>query len=275
MGPGSPDPQPTFCITVGGDVVGWVDYDADARAWLTEGQVNMGYALHADHRGHGHATRAMKLLLHHLALETDVEVATLLISPQNRWSIAIAERLGFARQPDIDGEVFFTRSVPPLTYTDGVVTIRPPTVGDAEAHTAAVDDEQIDWLWLPGQREEWERRSPDEQLDHQRRFLQRTADEWGSGPKWWFVIEHDGAYAGHVDADLANPNVSHGEANISYSMHPDLRGRGLTSRAVRLVLRFLADHTGAREAHLVVDPANEASQRVLRAVGGPVIPITR
>jgi RimJ/RimL family protein N-acetyltransferase len=36
---------------------------------------------------------------------------------------------------------------------------------------------------------------------------------------------------------------------------------------VRLVLRFLADHTGAREAHVLVDPRNTASLRVAAAVG--------
>jgi RimJ/RimL family protein N-acetyltransferase len=197
--------------------------------------------------------------------------AVAIIEPDNVWSRAVAIRSGFVDhgvQSVLDKpNHWFERPCPPTSYTDGVVTIRPPRSADAEAHTAAVDDVQIDWLWEPWQRGDWESKTPAEQLDHQRRFLQRTADEWGTGPKWWFVIEHDGEYAGHVDADLANPNVPHGEANISYSMRPDRRGRGLTSRAARLALQFVREHTGARAAHVLVHPDNEASLRVARSVG--------
>ena len=58
-----------------------------------------------------------------------------------------------------------------------------------------------------------------------------------------------------------------GEANVSYSTHPAHRDRGVASSSVRLVARFLRDHTGARTAHLIVDRANEPSRRVARAVG--------
>jgi RimJ/RimL family protein N-acetyltransferase len=36
---------------------------------------------------------------------------------------------------------------------------------------------------------------------------------------------------------------------------------------VRLVERFVREHTGAREIHIVVDGENEASLRVARSVG--------
>ena len=285
MGAGSPDPQPTFCITVDGNVVGWVDYDEGQREWLNEGQVNMGYALHPDHRGRGYATRALMLLLHHLAQATDVEVATLLVSPQNRWSLGIAQRCGFRRQPDLNGEAFFTKSIPPLTYTDGIVTIRPFRMDDLDRDIEAKDDVQIDWLWLEGQRESWEAMSPEEQRDHARRGIEAHEADHRNGPKWSFVIDVDGRYCGHVDCDLANPGVPQGEANVSYSAHPDARGNGYVSRAVRLILRFIADHTGAREAWIGVHPDNEASLRVAHAVGAVerdrtdvirhVLPITR
>ena len=58
-----------------------------------------------------------------------------------------------------------------------------------------------------------------------------------------------------------------GEANLSYSCHPDYRGKGYVSRAIRLIQRFLTDHTAARRAHLVIDESNRASLRVARLVG--------
>jgi RimJ/RimL family protein N-acetyltransferase len=72
---------------------------------------------------------------------------------------------------------------------------------------------------------------------------------------------------GHVVCDLANEHVPLGEANSSYTIWPEHRGRGYAARATRLLVEFLCDHTGARELHVLVDPDNEASLRVARALG--------
>lgn len=82
MGEGSDEPEPAGCVVVEDQVVGWVDFDAD-RDWLEPGEVNLGYSVFAEHRGNGYATRAVKLLLHHLALTGAASVATLLIHPDN------------------------------------------------------------------------------------------------------------------------------------------------------------------------------------------------
>ncbi|MFC4949862.1 GNAT family N-acetyltransferase [Pseudonocardia sp. GCM10023141] len=58
-----------------------------------------------------------------------------------------------------------------------------------------------------------------------------------------------------------------GEANISYAAHPPHRGNGYVTRAARLDLEFLRDHTGARHAHLIVDEQNVASRQVVAALG--------
>lgn len=268
LGEGSPDPQPTFCTTVDGRIVGWVDYDHDERSWLAGDEVNCGYALAPDARGRGLATRSVMLLLHHLAqTRQDIRTATLAIDHDNVSSLAIARRCGFTRAEDLPSSTLWKKPVPPLTYTDGVVAIRRPEHDDGDAHLATIDDVQIDWLWEPGHREAWEAMTAAEQLAHQRRHMRRMHDEFGRGPKWTFAVVVDGEYAGHVDADLANPHVPAGDANISYSMAPWHRGRGYVSRAVRLVLQFLTEHTGAREAHIVVHPGNVASLRVAGAVG--------
>ena len=66
---------------------------------------------------------------------------------------------------------------------------------------------------------------------------------------------------------VANRIVPRGDANVSYTGHPAYRGQGNVSRAVRLVARFLRDHSAAGSAHIVVDARNEPSLRVARAVG--------
>lgn len=155
-----------------------------------------------------------------------------------------------------------------VAYTDGVVTIRradPDT--DLEGFLTGTDDEQIEWLWDPGDKAAWEAFSPEDQREHQRRYLEAIRDAFGPGPKWCFVGVTGDDYVLYVDCDLNNSNVPAGQANISYTCHPDFRGRGYTSRAVRLVLRFLSENRLTTRAHLIVHPDNAASLRVARAVG--------
>jgi RimJ/RimL family protein N-acetyltransferase len=264
---GDPHPQPLACIESDGQVIGWVDYDVD-RAWLEPGEVNIGYHVFAAHRGRGWATRAVKLLLHHLSVATEHRVATFLIDAANVRSLALAGRVCGDRASELDGHPYFKVTVPPLTYGDGTVTLRPITRADVDRHLDAIDDEQIDRLWLPGQREDWEAMTPAQQRAHVGTYLGRCQARFATGPKWVFAADTAlDPYVAYVDVDLANPHVPSGNANISYSAHPAHRGQGYVSRAVRLAIDFLRDHTAARTAHVLVDERNEASLRVARAVG--------
>ena len=266
---GDADPDPIFAVTVDGAIVGWVDFDRGERTWLDDSQVNIGYSIQPEHRGQGYATRAVQLLVHHLAQETDVRTATLLISPENTSSLAIAARAGFDDRGTLgdEGARFFEKPIPPLTYTDGVVTIRPHVLRDLDRHLEAKDATHMEWIWGPGERAAWDATSPDEQRAKARLEIESHLADPRNGPKWSFVIDVDGQCVGEVACDLANRNVPHGEANIGYWAHPAERGKGYVSRAVRLSVQFLRDHTGAREAHIGVDVRNEASLRVARAVG--------
>ena len=105
LGEGDPDPQPVAVVEVAGELVGWVD--VDERDWLEPHECNLGYLVFPEHRGKGYASRAVQLLLDHLALEGRYTVATLLIDRQNEPSLALASRFGFPRVPDLDGNSFF------------------------------------------------------------------------------------------------------------------------------------------------------------------------
>lgn len=52
-------------------------------------------------------------MLEHLRTDTDCEIATLLIHPENRPSRAVAERNGFERADDVDERTFWRRRVHP------------------------------------------------------------------------------------------------------------------------------------------------------------------
>jgi RimJ/RimL family protein N-acetyltransferase len=122
LGMGDPDPRPTACIVVDGDVVGWIDHDHD-RDWLLPGEVNIGYELFPLARRAGYGTRALMLLMHHLSITGAWPVATLLIHSQNERSLQLARRAGFEQVGDLDGNPYFKKPVPPLTYDDGAVAI--------------------------------------------------------------------------------------------------------------------------------------------------------
>lgn len=215
LGPGAVEPAPTAVIVAGGHVVGFVDYDGD-RDWLAPSEVNLGYHVFAERRGESLASRAVQLLMHHLAVGGEHETATLLISPENAPSLALARRLGFAERGRLGSERFFARPVPPVAYADGVVTLRPLATGDLD----------------PGE---------------------RPTGEFATGPRFAFALETgDGRVAAVVVCDLAGPGVERGVADVAY-LPRAAASLADEHRAVRLALRFLAEHTGAREARSVVD----------------------
>jgi RimJ/RimL family protein N-acetyltransferase len=112
LGAGTDDPRPTASIVVDGQVVGWIDYDAD-RAWLQAGEVNVGYALFPSHRGYGYASRAVELLVRYLAESPLYDTATLLIEPGNVRSLAVAQRTHFQEHGTVEGGRYFKRFLRP------------------------------------------------------------------------------------------------------------------------------------------------------------------
>jgi RimJ/RimL family protein N-acetyltransferase len=109
IGPGAETPSPVACIWVDDELVGWGDYDLD-HDWLKPGEVNVGYYVFPAARGKGFAARALELLLLHLTRDTEYEVATLVIDPDNVRSLAVARRCQFVEAGAVEGRgLFFTR----------------------------------------------------------------------------------------------------------------------------------------------------------------------
>ena len=92
IGQGSAVPAPEYVIVVDGSVVGWVDHDrGDDRWWLAPKEVNIGYHVFPEHRGRGHATRA--------------------VHPDNTASLKVAEQNGFERANDVEERTLWRRRV--------------------------------------------------------------------------------------------------------------------------------------------------------------------
>ena len=263
---GTPAGVTTAAAIAGGSVIGTVRLHGNrpglkADETLLEVQFGQGSPGPAVHR-------ALRLTLHHLATRTRYRTALLEVPAGDVAAGTAAGMTGCTFRGQQAGQNLYACQVPPISYSDGEITIRRQHPSDIEQHLQAIDDEQIDWLWEHGSRKRWEALTPSEQRAGNLRHLQAMHDSFGQGPKWCFSADSMAApYVVYVDCDLANDHVPAGEANISYAASPAFRGRGYTSRAVRLLLRFLHDHTGASQAHIVVDSANAASLRVARSVG--------
>ena len=254
---------PAWWILAQGHTAGWVGYETEPNC-LEAGHIQLSCDFLP--RDGDVALRALQLVLHHLATRTIVRTAALCDGGDPDLA-ALAAAAGFRIRAELPAGRLFTRPVPALTYTDGVVTIRRQRVEDIDQHLAAIDDDQIDWLWEPGDRQKWAALTPAQQRARNLQHLRTCHDSFGAGPKWTFSVDSPkAAYVVYVDCDLANNHVPPGEANISYTAHPAYRGRGYVSRAVRLVMQFLREHTGARTAHIIVDARNTASLRVPPAV---------
>lgn len=146
LGDGDPHPEPTACIVVDGSVVGWVDYDHD-RPWLAADEVNLGYHVFAPYRRRGYGTRAVGLLLRHLAEDTGWRVAALRIHPDNERSLALAARAGFERVGDVDGERYWKRPVASGPPTD----LGPWSPLGVEAVVELLSSAPLRW-WIGGGR---------------------------------------------------------------------------------------------------------------------------
>lgn len=149
---------------------------------------------------------------------------------------------------------------PFVVLSDGVVTLRCLQLADAAAHLAGEDDEQVRWLT------EGQRSVPDRLPG----WIESNQREWLTGGPRRHLGIRDAAsdvLIGNVEANLALPGLGPGEANISYAVFPDWRGRGVGARAVRLVCEWLAEATDCTAAVVRVAPDNARSHAVAVAAG--------
>ena len=99
--------------------------------------------------------------------------------------------------------------------------------------------------------------------EHAREFLQREADKWDAGTSYNFAVSVDGRAVGSM-AVRVNPFKT---GHIGYWTAPDARGRGVTTRALRLACRWSLEELQLGRLELITDPDNVASQRVAEKVG--------
>jgi RimJ/RimL family protein N-acetyltransferase len=146
---------------------------------------------------------------------------------------------------------------PPLS--DGVVTLRPWTFHDVPAIAAACDDAEIA-RWIH------EIPSPYREPDA-REYVLATKSAWRDGSAAFFaVIEcKTGAPAGSIAMHVLDRELA--TVEVGYWTAAPARGRGLTTRALRLLSAWALAGCGAARVQLRADVLNGASLRVAEKAG--------
>ena len=147
----------------------------------------------------------------------------------------------------------------PSTLSDGTVILRPFTLADVERYVACEDDELRRWL-----------SGGVSTQSSVRRWILSAEEQWrNGGPAFTFAICHHAFVVGMVEAGTDSASMLGllpGDANISYGLFPEHRGKGYVRRAVSLVERFLADR-GVTRAVVRMHPDNVASVNVAERLG--------
>ena len=135
---------------------------------------------------------------------------------------------------------------------DGDLVLRPWTEDDVPAIVAGCNDPEVAY-WIP-------------MIPHpytEADALAFIRDEVLPG-QLKLAIELDGAVVGGIGMGV---NAHHYKGTIGYWIAARSRGRGVCTRALRLLARHALEDRGLQRVDLTTDPDNIASQRVAEKVG--------
>ncbi|WP_055483467.1 GNAT family N-acetyltransferase [Sphaerimonospora mesophila] len=250
------------------------------------GNGEVGYWLAPRARGRGAATTALRALadwafahgLSRMTLRADVEnVASQLVARRAGFALEGVQRGAQARRDGSRADLaayarLATDSGEPITpllpflpgghpggaLTDGVVRLTPLAAADADDWHALTNVPDVVRYRVPPQ--------PIERAEARER-CRYAGHRWLAGQQADMVIRdaETGAFAG--DIQLANIIPPLGQAMVGYSLHPGFRGRGLVTRAVRLLVEWAFADTSLGRIVAGTDPGNTASHRVLERAG--------
>jgi [ribosomal protein S5]-alanine N-acetyltransferase len=141
--------------------------------------------------------------------------------------------------------------IPQSVLSDGVVTLRATEERDLVAVERGIHDpEVIRAFGRPTLAAE--------------QVLQLNRDRWDRGTAATFAICDDtDRCLGHVFVNI----TTQGTGTVGYWLLPEARGKGLATRAVRLVSHWALHELGLARVGLLTEPSNEASLRVAEHSG--------
>jgi RimJ/RimL family protein N-acetyltransferase len=146
---------------------------------------------------------------------------------------------------------------PPLG--DSFVTLRPWEPGDVDALVEALDGDPEITRWMHQIPQPYTRAEA-------RGYISASASAWRAGTGATFaVVDERGAISGSVGMRVIDAGDE--VVEVGYWTAARARRRGLTTRALVLVSRWLFEDVGAARVQLRADVLNVASQRVAEKAG--------
>lgn len=143
-------------------------------------------------------------------------------------------------------------SAAPSSLTDGVVNLRPPGAQDLDAIQAGIEDpDVVRWIGPP------HGNSAETHALNERRAA--------AGSPTFCVCEREDRCIGLAWLNRDDDDASAG--SVGYFLLPDARGRGLATRAVRLLAAWARGPGGVRHLRLVTAADNAASRAVASRAG--------
>ncbi len=145
---------------------------------------------------------------------------------------------------------------PQPTLTDGVVTLRPWRPTDAEAVFEACQDPDIPrWVPIP----------QPYTLEDGRWFVNHAAEESATGPSAHFAIVDPATDS--LLGSMSRHGLSDHRMMFGYWLARGARGRGVTTRALRLIVDWTLATTKVIRLELYTDVDNDRSGRVALRAG--------
>jgi RimJ/RimL family protein N-acetyltransferase len=149
-----------------------------------------------------------------------------------------------------------------MTLVDGDILVRPLKLTDEQSLFAAVREsipEVSPWLgWC----------HENYSIDETREFL-RSRGEKSQGDEWYsfgvFDRSNGERFLGGVGLNFINR--VHQFGNLGYWVRTSVTGRGVASKASRLVARFGFEELGLHRIEILAAVSNIASQRVAEKIG--------
>ena len=150
----------------------------------------------------------------------------------------------------------------PSALSDGLVDVRPWASGDATAlHDAARESIATVGRWLP-----W--LNANYALADSEAWVADSARHWRQGTEFRFGVFEPGPGGRCLGAaGLNHLNALHRLGNLGYWVRATCTGRGVASRAARLVARFGLTSAGLGRVEILTACDNLASQRVAEKLG--------
>ena len=143
-----------------------------------------------------------------------------------------------------------------MELKDGELRLRPWRLDDAAAVVAACSDPEIPrWIpWIPAPYTR----------EHADVYLQQCLEAGDDRYPFAIADAETGGVVGSIDLRL-NSHAYRG--HVGYWMAAPARGRGICTRALRVLSRWALEEFELQRLELITDPENRASQRVAEKVG--------